>query len=67
MQHAHAQGHDVDLVPAVLVGAVISSLVTLPLAWPFQAIGARRRPAGLAGPGPAGDSLRAVGDRARAC
>ncbi len=36
-QHAHAQGHDVDLIPAVLIGAVISSAVTLPLAWPFQA------------------------------
>ncbi len=36
-QNAHAQGHDVDLVPAVFVGAVISSLVTLPLAFPFQA------------------------------
>jgi drug/metabolite transporter (DMT)-like permease len=36
-QHSHEQGHDVDLVPAVLVGAVISSLVTLPLALPFQA------------------------------
>lgn len=36
-QHAHAKGHDVDLVPAVLVGAVLSSLMTLPLAWPFQA------------------------------
>jgi drug/metabolite transporter (DMT)-like permease len=36
-QHAHAQGKDVDLIPAVLVGAVLSSLVTLPLAWPFQA------------------------------
>jgi drug/metabolite transporter (DMT)-like permease len=38
-QRAHAQGEDVDLVPAVLVGAVISSLVTLPLAMPFQASG----------------------------
>lgn len=36
-QRSHAQGRDVDLVPAVLVGAVISSLVTLPLAMPFQA------------------------------
>ena len=36
-QHAHAQGRDVDLIPAVLVGAVLSSLATLPLAWPFQA------------------------------
>ena len=36
-QHAHAQGHDVDLIPAVLIGAVFSSLLTLPLAVPFQA------------------------------
>lgn len=36
-QHAHAQGHDVDLVPAVLVGALISTVLTLPLAYPFQA------------------------------
>lgn len=36
-QHAHAKGHDVDLIPAVLIGAVLSSLLTLPLAWPFQA------------------------------
>jgi drug/metabolite transporter (DMT)-like permease len=38
-QRSHAQGRDVDLVPAVLVGAVISSVVTLPLAAPFQASG----------------------------
>ena len=36
-QHAHAKGHDVDLVTAVLVGAILSCLVTLPLAWPLQA------------------------------
>jgi drug/metabolite transporter (DMT)-like permease len=36
-QRSHAQGMDVDLVPAVLVGAVISSIVTLPLAMPLQA------------------------------
>ena len=36
-QHSHAQGHDVDLIPAVLVGAVISALLTLPLAVPFAA------------------------------
>ncbi|MEO7105925.1 MAG: DMT family transporter [Rhodoferax sp.] len=36
-QSAHAQGRDVDLVPAVFVGAVISMLVTLPMAIPFQA------------------------------
>jgi drug/metabolite transporter (DMT)-like permease len=38
-QRAHARGQDVDLVPAVLVGAVISSLITLPLAMPFRASG----------------------------
>ncbi len=36
-QHAHAQGHDVDLMPAILIGGVLSALITLPLAWPFQA------------------------------
>ena len=36
-QHAHAKGSDVDLVPAVFVGAVISAAVTLPLAWPMKA------------------------------
>lgn len=36
-QHAHAKGHDVDLVTAVLAGAFFSCLITLPLAWPLQA------------------------------
>jgi drug/metabolite transporter (DMT)-like permease len=36
-QRAHAQGQAVDLVPAVLVGAALSSLATLPLAMPLQA------------------------------
>ena len=36
-QHSHAQGHDVDLIPAVLVGAVFSVALTLPLSLPFQA------------------------------
>lgn len=36
-QRSHAAGQDVDLVPAVLVGATISSLATLPLALPFAA------------------------------
>ena len=36
-QHAHAQGHEVDLIPAVLIGAVMSCLLTLPLAFPFRA------------------------------
>ena len=39
VQHSQAHGHDVDLVPAVMVGALISSLVTLPLSMPFQASG----------------------------
>jgi drug/metabolite transporter (DMT)-like permease len=38
-QRAHAQGHRIDLVPAVLIGAVISVLATLPLAFPLQASG----------------------------
>jgi drug/metabolite transporter (DMT)-like permease len=37
VQRSHARGLHVDLVPSVLVGAVLSSLVTLPLAMPFQA------------------------------
>jgi drug/metabolite transporter (DMT)-like permease len=36
-QRSHAQGRNVDLVPAVLVGAAISSLATLPLAMPLRA------------------------------
>jgi drug/metabolite transporter (DMT)-like permease len=39
VQRSHTTGHDVDLVPAVLIGAAISSLVTLPLSFPFQASG----------------------------
>ena len=37
VQHAHAKGEDVDLIPSVLVGGVISALATLPLALPLQA------------------------------
>lgn len=37
MQHAHGKGHDVDLMPAVLIGAGLSAALTLPLALPFQA------------------------------
>jgi drug/metabolite transporter (DMT)-like permease len=36
-QRSHSHGQDIDLVPAVLVGAVISALVTLPLAMPLRA------------------------------
>jgi len=37
VQRSHAHGEKIDLVPAVLVGAAISSLLTLPLAFPFTA------------------------------
>jgi len=40
VQKSHAEGLDLDLVPSVLLGAVISCALTLPLAWPLQA-GAR--------------------------
>lgn len=36
-QRAHARGLDVDLVPAVLLGALLSTALTLPLAWPLSA------------------------------
>jgi drug/metabolite transporter (DMT)-like permease len=39
VQRSQARGLNIDLVPAVLVGAVLSSLTTLPLAMPFQASG----------------------------
>lgn len=39
VQSSQQHGHAVDLVPAVLVGAVLSALATLPLALPFQATG----------------------------
>jgi len=38
-QRLQARGRNVDLVPAVLVGAVISMLTTLPAAMPFRASG----------------------------
>ena len=37
VQHSRAHGQKLDMVPAVLLGAVISSLVTLPLSFPFSA------------------------------
>ena len=37
VQHAHAQGRDIDLVPAVLIGASLCCLCTLPIAWPLSA------------------------------
>lgn len=39
VQRSQSSGEQIDLVPCVLVGAVISSLVTLPLAFPFSASG----------------------------
>ena len=39
VQRSQARGQNIDLVPAVLVGAVISALTTLPLALPLRASG----------------------------
>lgn len=39
VQKSHAEGLELDLVPSVLLGALISSVATWPLAWPFQASG----------------------------
>ena len=37
VQHAQAKGRDIDLVPAVLIGAAFSTLATLPFSLPFKA------------------------------
>ena len=37
VQYSRQHGKNIDLVPAVLVGAVMSSLMTLPLSFPFSA------------------------------
>lgn len=37
VQRNRQQGRQLDLVPAVLVGALISTVATLPLAWPMAA------------------------------
>lgn len=37
VQHGGAHDQKIDLVPAVLIGAALSSLATLPLAFPFSA------------------------------
>ncbi len=39
VQKSQSEGLSLDLVPSVLLGAVLSSLFTLPLAMPFQASG----------------------------
>lgn len=36
-QHSQSHGQKIDLVPAVLLGALMSCLLTLPLAWPLAA------------------------------
>ncbi len=36
-QHVHDRGQDLDLVPAVLLGALLSTAATCTLAYPFQA------------------------------
>lgn len=36
-QKSQSDGHNLDLVPSVLLGAVFSTVLTLPLAMPFQA------------------------------
>jgi drug/metabolite transporter (DMT)-like permease len=37
VQHAQTRGQSIDMVPAVLVGAALSALATLPFSMPFQA------------------------------
>src|SRR5574343_863948 len=37
VQKSHAEGLELDLAPSVLLGAAISCVLTLPLAWPLQA------------------------------
>ena len=37
VQRNQSSGRQIDLAPAVLVGALLSALLTLPLAWPLQA------------------------------
>jgi len=39
VQRSQTLGQQIDLVPSVLVGAVLSTLLTLPLAYPFVATG----------------------------
>lgn len=43
VQRSQARGEKIDLVPSVLVGAVLSTLLTLPLAYPFVATGSDLR------------------------
>ena len=43
VQRSQAHGEKIDLIPSVLVGAVLSSLLTLPLSFPFVATGSDLR------------------------
>ena len=52
-----------DMLPAVLIGALLSAAVTLPMALPFQATAARPRSARPAGRGAAGHPVPAGGAR----
>ncbi len=36
VQHARLKGLTIDLAPAVMIGALLSCLLTLPVAWPLQ-------------------------------
>ena len=40
VQRSQTHGEKIDLVPSVLLGGTLSALVTLPMAWPFQATAA---------------------------
>jgi drug/metabolite transporter (DMT)-like permease len=37
ISHGEVAGESQDMLPAVLIGALLSALCTLPLAWPLQA------------------------------
>ncbi len=37
VQQVHSKGTDIDLMPSVLIGALLSTLITLPFALPFRA------------------------------
>jgi drug/metabolite transporter (DMT)-like permease len=37
VQKSQSEGQSLDLVPSVMLGAILSSVLTLPLAWPFEA------------------------------
>jgi uncharacterized membrane protein len=49
MQHLRGREGAPDMLPAVLLGALLSAAIALPLAWPLQASAARPGPAGMLG------------------